>query len=96
MQRKIAVGLEVVAKIIARLVAHVFGLRFFALIILGRIEEAAVFATVYFGFAMRAFVAAKNFADNFVIASTVVTNHILFGAQDGVLCLTSLSTINSL
>jgi hypothetical protein len=94
-ERYVAVGVEVIAKIIAHLVAHVFSLRLGALIVLARIEETAILATVHFGFAMGAFVAAKDFADDFVIASAIVTNHIRFVAQDAILCHTLLSIIKS-
>jgi hypothetical protein len=50
-------------------------LRLGALIVLARIEEAAVFAAMQIGVAMRAGVGAHNLADDFDFSSTVLTNH---------------------
>jgi hypothetical protein len=74
-ERHAIVRLEIVAKIGPIFIAHVFGLRFAALIVFARIKEAAIFAAMNVGVAVRAFVCAQNFADDFNFTSTVVTNH---------------------
>src|SRR5262245_37020329 len=74
-ERHAIVGLEIVAEIGATFVSHVVSLRLAALIVLARIEEAAIFAAMDVGVAMRTFVCTQYFSNDFNFASTVVTNH---------------------
>ena len=78
------VRLEIIAEVRSIFFAHVFGLWLAALIVFARVEMAAVFATMDVGVAMRAFVCAHDFTDDFNFASAVVTNH-NFPLNDGLI-----------
>ena len=66
---------EEIAEVRPPFIAHIFCLRFAALIVLAGIEESAVFAAMHICAAMRAFVGPDNFADQFYLSSTIMTDH---------------------
>jgi hypothetical protein len=72
------IRLEVITVIDLDLIPNVVGLRFAALVALPRVKETTVLAAMNVGFAMRTLVAPLRFADQFHLASTIVTNHKLF------------------
>lgn len=74
-QRNTFVRLEVIAEIRLQLVFDIIGLRFGALVVSARIEEPAVFATMQVGVTVGTFIPALDFAYDFDLSPTVVTNH---------------------
>lgn len=74
-ERNAVVRLEVFAKISLQFIGHVISLWLAALLASAGIEVAAILATMHIRIAMRAFILAQDFADDFDLSSTVVTNH---------------------
>lgn len=74
-KRNTLIRLEVIAKIRLQLVFDVIGLGFSALIVPARIEEPAVFATMQIRVTVRTFVSTLDFAYDFDLSPTIVTNH---------------------
>ena len=74
-ERDAVVRLEEVTEVGLDLAADVIGLRFVALIILARIEMAAVLTAVQIFIAVRAFIGARDFGDDFDLASAAMTDH---------------------
>ena len=69
------IGLEKFAKVRATFIFHVISLIFITLITFTGIKEAAVFATMHIGIAMRTFVFATDRAKRINFTSAIVTNH---------------------
>ena len=89
-KRYSVVRFEVIAEVGLELISNIFCRGLTALIVLSGIEEAAVFAAMNVGRAVRAFIGSRKLADDFDLTATIMTDHrtrlLLMGvfARDGV------------